>query len=71
MKNPHIVVGPGNMCLCGMYNGGALGCSQILNSLATLNDVVETLTKDVDVQTISEIPGGVEVDPSTIPQQPA
>jgi hypothetical protein len=31
--NNHIIVGPGNMCLCGSYSSGAVGCQQIIDSL--------------------------------------
>ncbi len=28
--NPHIIVGPGRRCLCGMYDGKPVSCGDIL-----------------------------------------
>ncbi len=42
MKNPHIVVGEGRRCLCGLYDGKPLYCEQILASL----DAIRTLVVD-------------------------
>ena len=33
MKNPHIVVGPNRMCLCGMYGEKAVHCGEIIAAL--------------------------------------
>jgi len=36
MKNPHIIVGEPRRCICGMYNGAAIGCKDVLSSLDVL-----------------------------------
>jgi hypothetical protein len=35
-KNPHIIVGEGRRCLCGLYNGEPIDCKSILASLDEL-----------------------------------
>ena len=39
VKNPHIIVGEGRRCICGVYNGEAIGCKTVIESL---NDLVRT-----------------------------
>ncbi len=60
--NKHIVVGENNRCLCGMFEGKALGCTDIIKSIeickwhgqswdgGLLARLFETLIKDVDVK---------------------
>ena len=49
--NPHIVVGEGHRCLCGLYNDGGdspvpVGCGQVISALKTLNLVIGNLTEE-------------------------
>ena len=55
MKNPHIIVGPGRMCVCGSYgknNEHAIRCAEVIKSLTNLETVargqlIENLADDV------------------------
>lgn len=38
MKNPHIIVGEPRRCVCGSYNGEAIGCIQIIRVLKWLEE---------------------------------
>ncbi len=33
MKNPHIIIGDGKRCLCGMYGDKPIGCNIIISSI--------------------------------------
>jgi hypothetical protein len=49
--NPHIIVGEGRRCLCGLYNDGgdapvSIGCGQIISAVKTLSLVVDDLTEE-------------------------
>lgn len=56
MKNPHIIVGEGHRCICGLYEDKPITChliGSILNRLERLGREDEAIKKDVDVlQTI-------------------
>ena len=66
--NNHIIIGTGRRCLCGMFEGKPLGCSDIIKSIETIKRhgqswdggllarLMETLIVDVDKpQTREEI----------------
>lgn len=36
LRNPHIIVGEGRRCVCGMYKGEPLTCEDVLASLDSL-----------------------------------
>ena len=36
MKNPHIIVGPGRRCLCGVYGDKDIRCNVIISALEQL-----------------------------------
>jgi hypothetical protein len=36
VNNPHIIVGAGCRCICGVYNGEAIGCKTVIESLNEL-----------------------------------
>ena len=55
MINPHIVVGAGRRCMCGVYDGAPLTCGQILAALAAFQSLVvecaEPLSDDSPAET--------------------
>lgn len=37
MKNPHIIVGPNRRCLCGVYDGKSITCSELITNMSALS----------------------------------
>jgi DNA-directed RNA polymerase subunit RPC12/RpoP len=49
MKNPHIIIGEGRRCLCGVYGGKAVGCGDIIAALDGIAKTILTpLIQDCD-----------------------
>lgn len=43
MKNPHIIIGAGRRCLCGVYQGRTVTCSEVLDTLHKADNVTNLI----------------------------
>jgi hypothetical protein len=42
MKNPHLIVGEPRRCVCGSYDGKAIGCADVIKALNRLEGYAQT-----------------------------